>query len=389
MENITLIERAINGDSSAFETIFNQYWNKAYFYCLKYLRNETQAEEAAQDAFFALFRNISKLGKPQSFGAYFSRVLTNTCHNVNKSRVNKNDKMTTSIDSFVETLKEERGEFLPEKIMDQQELKDEIVFHIEMLPAKQREVMLLLCLHDLSQADIARILDVKPSVVGNRLFHARAALKSKLEGKQDKYTLSGVVPFSLITEALTEEMAVVATADIQIRLWEGIQAQLAVNGVMDSSANEMIDSFSNEGNISNPNALKSYQVVTAIVACVAVLCITILGINYYNHTRPATGKNEVVVQKDTGDILEELRVATTEEDFDEFVKRHNFNAIQIFVLSDSIYETQYRLYKQTFYDRTIFTGIRSNANGILIVYETMAPGASSPEDVVTWINEIK
>ena len=197
-EDIALtIEKAIAGDNSAFETIFNIYWNMAYFYCFKYLNNKSEAEEAAQDAFFALSRNISKLNDPRSFKAYFLRILTNTCHNVNKSRKNKNYKMMLSTDDFVRTLAEEREEFLPEAAMKQQEFKNEIISHIDSLPSKQREVMLLHFLNGLSQAEIAQVLDVKPSIVGNRLFHAKASLKQKLE-KNGKAEVSCLVQHRLL-----------------------------------------------------------------------------------------------------------------------------------------------------------------------------------------------
>ena len=376
---IPIVEKAASGDTSAFETLFRTYWNMAYFYCFKYLKNKSEAEEVAQDAFFILFRNIDKLKNPKLFVAYFSKILVNSCHNRSKSRRNKNDKITFPVDHFTETLPEERIDFLPEVAMNQQELKNEIINFINELPKKQREVMLLHFVNDLSQSEIAVALDVKPSVIGNRLFHAKAALKQKLDKQKKTAYISYVAPIALlplITQFLREEMAQVATPDIQARVWDGLQAQISAYVPGQAPVNSYTSSLINVGTIAT--------------ACTAVVCFAVLGINYYNSVRsneqPASIP-AVVAQVDTTDILEELRAVTTLDGFNNFVAYHTFGAVQAVTWNTELGETQYRLYQRTFYDMTIFTGVRSNSSGVLIVYEVAPPGASPPHDAAAWINE--
>ena len=378
------VEKAMKGDSVAFETLFNAYWNMAYFYCFKYLKNKHEAEDAAQTAFFTLFKCIGNLKNPELFVAYFSRILTNTCHNRFRARKKKSNEMVVFAESLsiIEILPEERTEFLPEELMSQHELKNEIVELINKLPKKQREVMLLHFLNGLSQSEIAVILDIKPSAVGNRLFHARAALRKSYEKLNSKGIYASVLTSTVITQVLREEMNLFAAPGVQARAWEGLQIQIGAYNIAD-----MADSPK-----SQPNGSNAVNIGFVVAACATVACFGILGINYYNSVQssePSVDYSVVEWQTDVLDIIEELRASETLDDFTGFVLRHNFSAGQIVIWNTQAEEFEYRFYHRTFYDRTIFAGIRSGSSETLIAYQIESPGAAAPQDIMAWINENK
>ena len=377
---IPIIEKAVHGDNSAFEAIYRTYWNMAYFYCFKYLKSKSEAEEVAQDAFFALYRNISNLNDPKLFVAYFSRILFNTCYNRSKNRKNINNTMSFSVDDYTETLPEERMDFLPEATMNHMEFKDEISQLIDELPNKQREVMLLHYLNELTQSEIAAVLDVKPSVVGNRLFHAKASLKKKLEKRNLKSpALTSIAPIPLaplITQALRDEMASIATPDIESRMWDGLQ-----NKIGEYKAGKTPASYT------PPSSLANVGIIVA--ACAAIVCFGAFGINYYNSICRADRYERteaVAIQMDASSILDELRSITTLDGFNEFATYHGFNAEQVVTWYTQAGEVQYYLYHRAFYDMAIFVGVKNGSRGVSIVYETALPGTMPPQDVVAWIN---
>jgi RNA polymerase sigma-70 factor (ECF subfamily) len=51
---------------------------------------------------------------------------------------------------------------------------------MEVLPAREREVLILFYLHDLAVEDCAQILDIPPGTVKSRLFRARRLLRDRL-----------------------------------------------------------------------------------------------------------------------------------------------------------------------------------------------------------------
>ena len=376
---VPTIEKAIEGEQLAFETLFKTYWNKAYFYCLKYFKNQSEAEDATQEAFFILFRDIGKLKNPKSFNAYLSRILSNVCYDQTKKWKSIRNDTIFSIDNFAESLAEEREEFLPEEIMHQKEQKDHVLRLIDELPNKQRETMLLYYLHDLSQSEIAVALDVKPSIVGDRIYNAKATLREKLKQRNADNVLytSSIVTIPIITQILMEEMEILATPDVQDRIWEDLQVQINAYNAAEASIN--CQSTSNSSSIIN----------TAIIglACVAIVCFTVLYINYSNYTC----KNEPNIcpnaQGCSFDILSELRAVTTLDEFNNFVVRHNFVMNKIFVRNHIAGETRYHLYQRELSHMTIITGIRIDTDDILIIYEILSPGDLPPEDVVIWFNE--
>lgn len=376
---MSIIENAIKGNQLAFETLFNTYWNRSYFYCLKYLKNQTEAEDATQDAFFKLFRDIGKLKNPKAFNAYFARILSNVCYDRIKSWKNRNSNTDFPIDDFFKTLTEEREEFLPEDIMNQKEQKDDLLRLIDDLPSKQRETMLLYYLHDLSQSEIAVVLDVKPSVIGDRLYNAKATLRQKLKQRNagDLVYSSPIAAIPIITQILMEEMETVATPDVQARIWEGLQVQIKAY-----DAGELPKDC-----LPASSSLNIINTVIIVLVCVAVACFTILYINYSNETRMAEPYICPNVQECELDILSELRAVTTLDGFNSFVVRHNFAMNKVFVRNHPVGEITYRLYQREFSDMTILAGIRIDSDDILIIYEVLSPGDLPPEDVVIWFGE--
>ena len=379
---VPVVEKAISGDKEAFETLFRRYWNMAYYYCVRYLKNKSEAEEVAQDAFFVLSCNIKNLNNPDLFVAYFMRILTNTCHNRSKTRKYMYNNSMLFIDTFTNTLPEEKMEFIPGEAMVQQEIREELIAHIETLPKKQREVMLMYYLSEMSQSEIAAALDIKPSAVGNRLHHAKKSLEKKLSKKTSKGLVhASVVPIPLIIFLLREDMARVATPDVEARAWEGLQSQISAYEA-GSEAGEL----SAELPKSNPSALLVGSIIA--LACAAVICFGIVAAYYLGTAEPDTGSYAIVLEVNTYDILEELRAATTLEDFNDFVARHGFEAGQVVTWQGQNGASVYRLYQRNFNDMVIFTGIRSSSYGVLIVYETAAPGAAPPQNVVDWIEKL-
>ena len=384
-EDITpVVEKAISGDPAAFDALFNTYWSMAYYYCCKYLKNYSDAEEVAQDSFFLLHRNIGNLQHPHLFKAYFFKILVNTCHNRTKSLLSRNTRLTVSVNELSGVLAEERIEFLPEATMIHQEMQEEIAQLISELPKKQREVMLLHTVQGLTQSEIAYVLDVKPGVVTNRLFNARANLKRKFEKKNGRGPIyPSFIPLPIIAHVLAEEMKTVAAPEVQARAWECLQNRMEANHA---------GSAAQKG----PSPYSAATVGAIVTGCVAALClVAVAGIILVNRLREpvpdALCTCGLPINTDahahTNALLEELRAATTLEDFDSFVERHGFEAGQVATINGGTGEIIYRLYKRAFCHIAIFAGIRIDVNGVLIFYETAEPGTPPPGDVTAWIND--
>lgn len=79
MNERELIARLQKRDEAAFEELIRQYEKKVYTLCFRMCGNSEDAEEAAQDAFLALWRGIDRFRQESSLSTWIYRLATNAC----------------------------------------------------------------------------------------------------------------------------------------------------------------------------------------------------------------------------------------------------------------------------------------------------------------------
>src|SRR5215469_8025685 len=68
------IRSAQQGDSAAFEIIYQLYAGRVYALCLRMLHDPTEAEDALQDIFLQLFRKIQTFRGESAFSTWLHRL---------------------------------------------------------------------------------------------------------------------------------------------------------------------------------------------------------------------------------------------------------------------------------------------------------------------------
>lgn len=71
------IERAKQGDESAFEVLYHLHKRRVYSLCLRMVSNPTQAEDLAQEAFLQLFRKVGTFRGESAFSTWLHRMTVN------------------------------------------------------------------------------------------------------------------------------------------------------------------------------------------------------------------------------------------------------------------------------------------------------------------------
>ena len=97
MEERDLILRVQERDEAAFEALVRLYEKKVYTLCRRMCGNEEDAQEAAQDAFLAVWRAIGAFRQESSFSTWLYRLATNAC--IDLLRRNKRSGGRTGIGS--------------------------------------------------------------------------------------------------------------------------------------------------------------------------------------------------------------------------------------------------------------------------------------------------
>lgn len=218
-----LIELAKQGDESAFEQLYMEFYKLAFYFALKLCRNEADAKDAVQEAFMEVHRSITSLKETSYFKAWLYKIVHTKC----KKIFRKNKYMTTDFEEegLIGNLKEERMEFTPEPLTRFH--SDQEVLHacIDQLPQSQKEIIVLFYLEQMSIKEIADIVDVPIGTVKSRLAYGRNYLKAMLEEYHDQqgeplsFHALDVLVTSLLLQELSQMHYVLPNLTASASLW--------------------------------------------------------------------------------------------------------------------------------------------------------------------------
>jgi len=81
-----LILLAKTGNEQALETLIKRHLSLVYGSCLRYLSNQDEAEDATQESFVKVWRNLKKIDPQKNFKAWLLEIAKNTCLDILKKK---------------------------------------------------------------------------------------------------------------------------------------------------------------------------------------------------------------------------------------------------------------------------------------------------------------
>jgi RNA polymerase sigma-70 factor (ECF subfamily) len=174
-----LVTRAQHDDERAFGELVHRYESKVYSLALKMLRNPEDAEDVLQDTFLRAYRGIKSFQGHSTFSTWIYRITANSA----LMRLRKRQLPTVSIDDADEREAPINiADWAPGPVeqMLSQETQTAMAEAIESLPVEFRQVFVLRDLEELSNAEVAEILDLSVAAVKSRLHRARLKIRNRL-----------------------------------------------------------------------------------------------------------------------------------------------------------------------------------------------------------------
>lgn len=182
-----LAVRLKKGDAEAFSEFVGQYEKNVYNVALRVLKNAQDAEDAAQEVFLRVYRNIRKFEGKSSLSTWTYQITMNVCVDMTRKR-----KRHAESPLVQEIGGEEVGvdipddSYQPEQIYERKEVRETVRGAIDSLPQDQREVIVLRELTGLSYAELSSVLNVTEGTVKSRLYRARERLANILRENGNK-----------------------------------------------------------------------------------------------------------------------------------------------------------------------------------------------------------
>jgi len=178
-----LVERAQRGEKHAFELLVAKYQRKLVRLLSRFIRDSTEVEDVAQEAFIKAYRALPSFRGDSAFYTWLYRIGINTAKNhlVSLGRRTPTVSETESEDSEGS---EESGQVpdfnTPENELMSRQIAETVNRAVEELPEELRTAITLRELEGLSYDEIATIMDCPIGTVRSRIFRAREAIATKL-----------------------------------------------------------------------------------------------------------------------------------------------------------------------------------------------------------------
>ncbi len=192
-----LIARVQRGEHELFYELVRPYERRVYAAALAILRNESDAEDVAQEAMLKALAHIRQFRAEARFSTWLIQITVNEAL-MRRRRERKG--MVEGIDDH----RDDEGEYTPRDFADWREIPSEALERKEVrlklaealasLDRKYREVFVLRDMEQLNIQETAEALGISVAAVKTRLLRARLMLRDLLAGGWEQGWFSRV-PF--------------------------------------------------------------------------------------------------------------------------------------------------------------------------------------------------
>lgn len=181
--DLELVRRAQRGERGAFDLLVLRYQHRVVKLVARLLRDPTEAEDVAQDAFVKAYRALESFRGDSAFYTWLYRIAVNTARNSMASRQRRPLDYEADLNESEQAAVESRMRHgdTPEAAALSDEIHRTVNHAVEQLPEDLRTAIILREVEGLSYEEIAEAMDCPVGTVRSRIFRAREAIDRSLK----------------------------------------------------------------------------------------------------------------------------------------------------------------------------------------------------------------
>jgi RNA polymerase sigma-70 factor (ECF subfamily) len=182
--DLILVEKALNGNQSAYAELMNKYRESIYFMMLKMIHKEEDAEDLTIEAFGKAFNRLHQYSPSYAFSTWLFKIASNNAIDfIRKKRikVTSMDSAYTNSDGENVGIDVESSERDPEEVTIHLEKIKHMREIVKTLKPRYRVLIEKRYFEELSYEEIAQEMDLPLGTVKAQLFRARAFLANLME----------------------------------------------------------------------------------------------------------------------------------------------------------------------------------------------------------------
>lgn len=201
------IKSAIHGNLESYEYLVDNFQAYTINYAFSILRDYQLAEDAAQETFILLFRNIKNLNNPEAFLSWLKKITFSCCNRITRR------KKLEICDDYEETYVEVN----PSKQLEAEERLLMINNALERISKTQREAITLHFFMNKSYTDIAVLLGISETAVANRIYAGKKKLKEVMLTSMNDYCEEIITNKKEFTRKVLEQVPNITTQDPRVQ----------------------------------------------------------------------------------------------------------------------------------------------------------------------------
>src|SRR2546428_1005068 len=186
-----LVEQVIGGKRTAFDELVRRYQRQAVAVSYRLLGNSHDALEVTQDAFLKAFTSLATLQKPEAFGGWLMRIVSNLSLNYRRSRKTRAQLPLDDLLGPTEGAQQaeaaggssdwmsQSGD--PVHLLASEEMGRKLQAALAQLPEKQRMAIVMFTIEEMPQKQVAEALKCSVEAVKWHVFQGRKKLKEILK----------------------------------------------------------------------------------------------------------------------------------------------------------------------------------------------------------------
>ncbi len=178
-----LIQRVRDGERELFYELIRPYERRVYAAAFAILRNEADADDAAQEAALKAFKHIRQFRAEARFSTWLIQIT------INEARMRRRKEHASLMEPIANGEGEE-GSYkprdfadwreIPSETLERKEVREKLAEALGSLGQIYREVFVLRDMEQLSIEDTAKVLGISTASVKTRLLRARLMLRDLL-----------------------------------------------------------------------------------------------------------------------------------------------------------------------------------------------------------------
>jgi RNA polymerase sigma-70 factor, ECF subfamily len=174
-----LVQRARDGDFSAFEALFERHRLLVYRFAYQMTHKRDDAEDVVQEAFVRAYQNLGRYRDQAKFTTWLLRIVTNLCTDQarmsNRRHALEQQEATGGLTWMTTAVVED-----PVQNLEADRRREALRAALKALPTHHRTVIVLRDIEEREYAEIASILGCTVGGAKLRVLRARRALKDRI-----------------------------------------------------------------------------------------------------------------------------------------------------------------------------------------------------------------